>query len=120
MDQTEAHLLLQTRVRTLTQELGMVFQRWYLDLQLKEEPLAARPPAFWLLRTFHMSVERLERCSVSVWMGLRNRSIGRALAHELASIQAQRAHLGGVAPGAGSDREMLKLKTGRPARRLYS
>ena len=36
-----AHLLLQTRVKTLNQELGAVFQRWYPDLQLKEEPLAA-------------------------------------------------------------------------------
>ena len=35
-----AHLLLQARVKTLNQELGMVFQRWYPDLQL-EEPLAA-------------------------------------------------------------------------------
>jgi hypothetical protein len=36
-----AHLLLQTRVKTLNQELGTVFQRWYPDLQLEEEPLAA-------------------------------------------------------------------------------
>jgi hypothetical protein len=36
-----AHLLLQTRVKTLNQELGAVFQRWYPDLQLEEEPLAA-------------------------------------------------------------------------------
>jgi hypothetical protein len=36
-----AHLLLQTRVKTLNQELGAVFQRWYPDLQLDEEPLAA-------------------------------------------------------------------------------
>jgi hypothetical protein len=35
------HLLLQTRVKTLNQELGAVFQRWYPDLQLEEEPLAA-------------------------------------------------------------------------------
>ena len=35
-----AHLLLQTRVKTLNQELGTVFQRWYPDLQLEEEPLA--------------------------------------------------------------------------------
>jgi hypothetical protein len=41
-----AHLLLQTRVKTLNQELGGVFQRWYPDLQLEEEPLAACPPAF--------------------------------------------------------------------------
>ena len=36
-----AHLLLQMRVKTLHQELGTVFQRWYPDLQLEEEPLAA-------------------------------------------------------------------------------
>ena len=36
-----AHLLLQTRVKTLNQELGAVFQRWYPALQLEEEPLAA-------------------------------------------------------------------------------
>ena len=36
-----AHLLLQTRVKTLNQEFGAVFQRWYPDLQLEEEPLAA-------------------------------------------------------------------------------
>jgi hypothetical protein len=35
------HLLLQTRVKTLNQELRAVFQRWYPDLQLEEEPLAA-------------------------------------------------------------------------------
>src|SRR5262245_46261451 len=36
-----AHLLLQTRVKTLNQELGAVFQRWYPNLQLEEEPLEA-------------------------------------------------------------------------------
>jgi hypothetical protein len=36
-----AHLLLQMRVKTLNQELGTVFQRWYPHLQLEEEPLAA-------------------------------------------------------------------------------
>jgi hypothetical protein len=36
-----AHLLLQTRVKTLNGELGAVFQRWYPDLQLEEEPQAA-------------------------------------------------------------------------------
>jgi hypothetical protein len=36
-----AHLLLQTRVKTLNQELRAVFQRWYPDLKLEEEPLAA-------------------------------------------------------------------------------
>ena len=36
-----AHLLLQTRVKTLNQELEAAFQRWYLDLQVEEEPLAA-------------------------------------------------------------------------------
>jgi len=33
-----AHLLLQTRVKTLDGELGAVFQRWYPDLQLEDEP----------------------------------------------------------------------------------
>jgi hypothetical protein len=36
-----AYLLLQTRVNTLNRELGAVSQRWYPDLQLEEEPLAA-------------------------------------------------------------------------------
>jgi hypothetical protein len=36
-----AHLLLQIRVKTLNQELGVMFQRWYPDLQLEAEPLAA-------------------------------------------------------------------------------
>jgi hypothetical protein len=36
-----AHLRLQTRVNTLNRELGAVFQRWYPDLQLEEEPLTA-------------------------------------------------------------------------------
>jgi hypothetical protein len=36
-----AHLLLQTRVKTLNQELGVVFQRWSPDLQLEEGFLAA-------------------------------------------------------------------------------
>jgi hypothetical protein len=36
-----AHLLPQTRVKTLNHELGAVFQRWYPDLQLAEEPQAA-------------------------------------------------------------------------------
>jgi hypothetical protein len=36
-----AHLLLQTRVKTLNQELGAVFRRWYPDLQVEEESLAA-------------------------------------------------------------------------------
>jgi hypothetical protein len=36
-----AHLLLQTRVKTLNRELGAVFQRWYLDLPLEEVPQAA-------------------------------------------------------------------------------
>ncbi len=36
-----AHLLLQTWVQTLNQELGAVFQRWYPDMQLEEEPQAA-------------------------------------------------------------------------------
>jgi hypothetical protein len=36
-----AHLLLQTRVKVLNQDLGAVFQRWYPNLQLEEEPLVA-------------------------------------------------------------------------------
>jgi hypothetical protein len=36
-----AHLLLQMRVKTLNQELGAPFRRWYPDLQLEEKPLAA-------------------------------------------------------------------------------
>jgi hypothetical protein len=36
-----AHLLLQTRVKTLNGELGAVFRQWYPDLQLEEEPKAA-------------------------------------------------------------------------------
>jgi hypothetical protein len=36
-----AHLLLQTRVKTLNEELGAVFERWYPDLHLEEEPQAA-------------------------------------------------------------------------------
>jgi hypothetical protein len=36
-----AHLLLQTRVKTLNGELGAVFKRWYPDLQLEEERQAA-------------------------------------------------------------------------------
>ena len=38
-----AHLLLQTRVRTLNGELGVIFRRWYPDLDIKaeESPMAA-------------------------------------------------------------------------------
>jgi hypothetical protein len=36
-----AHLLRHTRVKTLNHELGAVFQRWYPDVQLLEEPQAA-------------------------------------------------------------------------------
>ena len=36
-----AHLLVQTRVKTLNQELGAVFQQWYPALQLDEELLVA-------------------------------------------------------------------------------
>ena len=36
-----AHLLLQTRVKTLNGELGAVFKRWYPALQLEEEPKVA-------------------------------------------------------------------------------
>ncbi|HSX81900.1 MAG TPA: ISKra4 family transposase [Candidatus Saccharimonadia bacterium] len=40
-----AHLLLQTRVKVLNQELGAVFQRWYPALQLEEEFLEEAPLA---------------------------------------------------------------------------
>ena len=38
-----AHLLLQTRVRTINGELSAIFQRWYpdMDLQVEEMPVAA-------------------------------------------------------------------------------
>ena len=38
-----AHLLLQTRVRTLNGELGAIFKRWYPDMALEAEeiPVAA-------------------------------------------------------------------------------
>jgi hypothetical protein len=38
-----AHLLLQTRVRTLNGELGAIFKRWYPDMDLETEdiPVAA-------------------------------------------------------------------------------
>ena len=38
-----AHLLLQTRVRTLNGELGAIFKRWYpdMDLEVDEMPVAA-------------------------------------------------------------------------------
>jgi hypothetical protein len=35
------HLLLRTRVKTLNQELGAVFKRWYPDLQVEEMAEAA-------------------------------------------------------------------------------
>ena len=41
VDEAGAHLLLQTRVKTLNQELGAVFRRWYPDLPLEGEFLAA-------------------------------------------------------------------------------
>ena len=36
-----AHLLLQTRVKTLNRELGSMFKRWYPDLEVEEIPDAA-------------------------------------------------------------------------------
>ena len=36
-----AHLLLQTRVKTLNRELGTVFKQWYPDLEVEEMPEAA-------------------------------------------------------------------------------
>src|SRR4029450_6072162 len=42
-----AHLLLQTRVRTLNGELGAIFKRWYpdMDLEVEEISVAAEAPA---------------------------------------------------------------------------
>jgi hypothetical protein len=39
----EAHLLLQTRVKTLDGELGVIFKRWYpgMDLEVEKMPAAA-------------------------------------------------------------------------------
>jgi hypothetical protein len=36
-----AHLLLQTRVKTLNRELGSVFKQWYPDMEVEEVPDAA-------------------------------------------------------------------------------
>ena len=38
-----AHLLLQTRVKTLDGDLGAIFKRWYpdMDIEVKEMPAAA-------------------------------------------------------------------------------
>jgi Domain of Unknown Function (DUF1259). len=36
-----AHLLLQTRVKTLNRELGSMFQRWYPDMRVEEVAEAA-------------------------------------------------------------------------------
>src|SRR2546428_11125065 len=36
-----AHLLLQTRVKTLNRELGSVFKQWYPDMEVEEMPDAA-------------------------------------------------------------------------------
>jgi hypothetical protein len=44
-DASGVHLLVQTRVRTLLQELGAVFHQWYPALQREAGPLAACPPA---------------------------------------------------------------------------
>src|SRR4029450_2595085 len=48
-----AHLLLQTRVRTLNGELGAIFKRWYpdMDLEVQEISVAAYAPASPCLRT---------------------------------------------------------------------
>src|SRR6266446_545443 len=40
-----AHLLLQTRVKTLNHELGSVFKRWYPDMQVEDLAEAAYSPA---------------------------------------------------------------------------
>ena len=36
-----AHLLLQTRVKTLKRELGFGFKQWYPDMEVEEMPTAA-------------------------------------------------------------------------------
>lgn len=36
-----AHLLLQTRVKTLNHEVGAVFKRWYPNMEVEEMPDAA-------------------------------------------------------------------------------
>jgi hypothetical protein len=36
-----AHLLLQTRVKTLNHELGSMFKRWYPDMEVEELTEAA-------------------------------------------------------------------------------
>ena len=36
-----AHLLLQTRVKTLNHELSAVFKQWYPDMEVEELPDAA-------------------------------------------------------------------------------
>ncbi|HEV8711783.1 MAG TPA: hypothetical protein VGX03_03025 [Candidatus Binatia bacterium] len=40
-----AHLLLQTRVKTLNHELSAVFEQWYPDMEVEELPDAASSPA---------------------------------------------------------------------------
>ena len=40
-----AHVLLQTRVKTLDGELGALFKRWYPDMDLEEMSAAASSPA---------------------------------------------------------------------------
>jgi hypothetical protein len=42
-----AHVLLQTRVRTLNGELGAIFKHWYpdMDLEVEESSVEACPPA---------------------------------------------------------------------------
>src|SRR6266446_7582201 len=51
-----AHLLLQTRVKTLNGELGSVFKQWYPDLQLEEEPQLLHALYGFPLRVFHKKV----------------------------------------------------------------
>jgi hypothetical protein len=41
-----AHLLLQTRVKTLNNELAATFRRWYPDFKVEDAALAAGSPAF--------------------------------------------------------------------------
>ena len=40
-----AHLLLQTRVKTLNRELGAMFKRWYPDIEVVEQARSSLNPS---------------------------------------------------------------------------
>jgi hypothetical protein len=52
-----AHLLLRTRVKTLTRELGPMFKRWYPDMEVEELPAAASSPASPCSRCFSKTTQ---------------------------------------------------------------